>query len=173
MPEDKGKREREKVIGEDEKFQRHYWAVQRVGWVVLALMLVASLAGLFGPGLMGRAHAADAASRLRVEYERFERKQAESALRLEIGAGASQNGEARVWLSRGFLDRVQVHHVTPEPESVETAGGRVAYTFRVADPSQPVSVTFHFEPEYVGRLRGSAGLGDGSAEVNFDQFVYP
>ncbi|MFN2595808.1 MAG: hypothetical protein ABR563_01210 [Pyrinomonadaceae bacterium] len=173
MPEDKGKRERAKVIGEDEGFQRHYWVAQRVGWALLALLLAASVAGLFGPGLIGRAHAADSASRLRVEYERFERKQAESSIRIEIGAGAAQNGEARVWLSREFLDRVQIHQITPEPESVETAGGRVAYVFRVADPTQPVGVTFHFEPEFAGRLPGSAGLGDGSSQVNFDQFVYP
>lgn len=174
MPEGKGgSRKAKSPVGEDEKFQRRYWAAQRVGWTLLALLLLASLAGLFGPGLVGRSHAADSASRLRVEYERFERAHAESSLQIETGAGAAQNGEARVWLSREFLDRVQIHQITPEPASVETAGGRVAYVFRVSDPSQPVVVTVHFEPEFMGHLHGSAGLADGSSEINFEQFVYP
>jgi hypothetical protein len=167
-----GGHKEKKPVGDEMKFHRRYWLVQRAGWALIGLVLLAAFLGLFGPGLLGKAHAVDQNSRLRVEYERFERKQAETTLRIGLGAGAAQDGEARLWLSREYLDGIEIQSVTPEPERVEAAGDRVTYVFRVTDAAQETPVTFHFEPERMGRLRGRAGLADGTS-VDFSQFVYP
>lgn len=167
-----GAHKEKKPVSDEMKFHRRYWLVQRAGWALIGLVLLAALLGLFGPGLPGRAHAMDQNSRLRIEYGRFEREQAETTLRVQLGAGAAQNGEARLWLSREYMDGIEIQSVAPEPERVEAAGDRLTYVFNVSDAAQETPVTFHFEPERIGRLRGRAGLADGTS-VEFSQFVYP
>ena len=58
-------------ISQDLTFQRRSWIVQRVGWVMLALLILAALGGLFGPGPLSRARAGPHDGPLWVEYQRF------------------------------------------------------------------------------------------------------
>jgi hypothetical protein len=62
--------------------------------------------------------------------------------------------------------------VTPEPDSVEAGPDGFTYVFKVNDPTRPTSVTFHLQPETIGRLEGRVAL-DGGEPVDFEQFVYP
>jgi hypothetical protein len=39
------------LVGESPSFQRREWRVDRVGWVVMALILVAGLVGVWGAGV--------------------------------------------------------------------------------------------------------------------------
>ena len=52
------------AIREDMRHQRLEWAVERVGWAAVALVLVAALAGLLGHGPLSRATAGEPGSRL-------------------------------------------------------------------------------------------------------------
>ena len=42
--------------------ERREWKIQRVGWLLMALMLVAALAGLLGPGPLSSTIAEDSRS---------------------------------------------------------------------------------------------------------------
>jgi hypothetical protein len=166
------KKEKELEVGQDLKFSRRVWVFQRVGWVVMALVALAALAGLFGPGLLGRSSASEPNSRFRVEYDRFQRAKSETTLRVHLGPGAATGGEARVWVGREFLEGVQVLRVTPEPDYVEAGPDRMTYVFRVADAGSPTIIMFHYEPEQIGSLPARVGLSDGQALL-FSQFIYP
>jgi hypothetical protein len=159
-------------VAQDLEFQRRSWTVQRIGWVVMALVIVAALLGLFGPGPLSSATAGEQGGALWAEYRRFGRYASPSTLRIHLGTGAARDGEARVWLSREYLEGVRIQHITPEPDSVEAGLDRITYAFRVAEPGQPVAVTFHLELQQIGPTTGRVGLPDGPS-LTFSQFVYP
>ena len=160
-------------IDEDIGVQQRSWTAQRVGQVIMALVLLAALAGLLGPGPLSTATARAPGDALRLEYNRFWRSKSSLTLRLHLGPGAVREGKARVWISRAYAEDLQIQEVKPEPESVEIGKERLTYVFSFSTPDgAPATVTFIGEPEKAGALHGELGLADGPA-LEFPQFVYP
>jgi len=153
-------------------FQRRRQLVERVGWIAMALVVLAALVGLFGPGLLSAARAGETDGPLWMEYNRFARLQAPQTLRAHLGPDAAKNGEARVWLDREYLQSVQVQQVTPQPALVVAGPDRLTYVFEVDGTEQPTAVTFNVLPDSFGPLRGRVGL-EGGGSFGFTQFVYP
>jgi hypothetical protein len=162
-------------IDEDHTHQRQQWVVERVGRGVLALLIVAALAGLFGSGPLSHA-VTEVPDLLRVEYQRFTRYEDPETLVLRVGPAATASGRVRVSLSRDFLDKVKIDSVVPAPEISEGAEDRVVYTFRVAEPGRPLVVSYDVTAQQFGRIRGRARLEDGNLrnrELHFSQLAYP
>ncbi|HEX3034967.1 MAG TPA: hypothetical protein VHT73_07495 [Thermodesulfobacteriota bacterium] len=158
-------------IREDLGFQRSFWTVERIGWVVVALILIAALLGLFGTGLFSRTKAGDRGGPLWLEYNRFGRFLSPSTLRVYIGRGKTEK-VARIWFDKNYMKGIQIQQITPEPESVESVSDRLVYTFKLAKPNDPTEVTFHLKLEQIGSLSGKLGLVNGPA-IRFTQFIYP
>lgn len=159
-------------INQDLPHERLEWRIERVGWAAMALILSAALAGLLGPGPLSSAMAGERGSALWVEYNRFERYQAPAMLRVHLGPGAARDGRARLWLSREYVENIELHHIDPEPESVEAGPDLFVYTFNLTDPTRPAAVTFHLEANKFWRAPVGVGL-DGGPRLNFSQFFYP
>lgn len=159
-------------IAEDLDAQRHHWIAERVGWTVIALVMVAAVLGLFGPGLLNRARVANADGRFRLEYSHFGRYRAPTTLRLHLGPNATSGAKVRVWVDRKFIEGVEVQNITPPPDSAELGADRVTYVFQISDASRPAAITFYLEPERVGALSGRIGL-ESKSPVHFEQFIYP
>ncbi|HEV2106871.1 MAG TPA: hypothetical protein VGR16_01265 [Thermomicrobiales bacterium] len=159
-------------IDEDLAFTRREWTIQRVGWGVMLLIVVAALLGLFGTGPLSDATAGGAEEGLRINYSRFIRHDGESTLELQVDPGQVENGEVEVWIANGYLDAVQVQQIMPVPAEVRAAGDGKIFVFAVADPLGPVSATFLLSPQGIGRLAGVAAAGDGP-RVAFMQLIYP
>lgn len=158
-------------IGEDLDFQRLSWTVERIGWVVGTLLLLAAVVGLFGSGPLSTA-TARTGTRLMVEYARFERYKSPTQLQVRVGPGAAQQGKVRIWLDRRYLEENQLQQVVPQPSSVEIGSDRLTYAFEVSQPDEPISVTFFIEPQHIGPNEGRVGLDDGQP-VSFSQLIYP
>jgi hypothetical protein len=160
-------------IDEDMEFERRSWRWQRVGWGVMALVLLAALLGLFGSGYLDRAQVGAEGSQLWMDYNRFGRLEAETTeLRVHFKSSTSTDGKARLWLSREYMEGVKIMNLNPPPVSVEAGAERYTYVFSVSVEGQQSDVIFHLEPEKMGRLQGQVGL-DGGPSLNFAQFVYP
>ncbi len=95
-----------------------------------------------------------------------------TTLRVRLDGAATEGKEARLWLSREYLENVQLRKVTPEPERVEAGPERLTYVFEVSEPGKPTAVTFNLIPDKVGPLEGRVGLQSGRS-LGFWQFVYP
>jgi hypothetical protein len=170
----RGRQVGELQINEDLGFQRRLWRFQTIGRIVMALVLVAALLGLLGPGLLSNGASDDSPQAgLGVkEYERFLRFMKPTTLRIGLEPGAVMEGEARIWLDRQYVEGFQIQHVTPQPERVEAGSRGLTYVFNVEDPNQPTAFWFDLQPQKMGLLQGRVGL-EGKEPVSFKQFVYP
>jgi hypothetical protein len=155
-------------------FQRRVWRVQRVAWVLMALVVVAALLGLTGSGPLSRKSVTSANGAVRVEYDRFLRRGATTTLRIHATPASSETTRLAVWLGRPYLEEVTINGVQPTPEGVQTSHDRVTWSFAVSarDPGAPLTVTIRLVPEAIGRLRAAVGLGAGPG-LGFSQWVYP
>ena len=59
-------------VDEDLPFQRRAWVAQRIGWVLMALFVLAAAVGLLGAGPLSHARI-DVPGLMTLEYERFAR----------------------------------------------------------------------------------------------------
>jgi hypothetical protein len=159
-------------IDEDMQFQRRSWALQRVGWMAMLLVVVAGLLGIFGgDGALNQASLGAAASTLRVTYTPFTRVISPMKLHFQI-QDASGADQTRIWISRDYLDEMEIRTLEPEAESVEVTSDRLVYTFRLGDINTPAGITFMMEPQRVGSLSGRIGV-EGGDSYEFTQFVFP
>lgn len=160
-------------IDDDPRFQHRSWTAERIGWAVIALLLVAAGLGLCGSsGPLNQATAEDAEGTLRVEYARFARHGAPTEVQVEVGAAATAVDTLRVAISRAYLAAVEIAWMQPEPETVELTGEAFVYVFPVAERGQPLAISFEVEPQRYWRQRARVWLPEGGA-VSITQFVYP
>ena len=159
-------------INEDVPFQRREWKLQRIGWVVIALLLLAGLLGVWGRGPLTTKQITDAASASWVEYHSVDHYQADTTFSLHVGSGAVTADTLRITLNRAYLDRIQLQGIEPEPAAQELRGNGVVYVFDVATPGQPVAVTFEHVFTQPGTATAEIGIEGGPA-LSFRQFVLP
>jgi hypothetical protein len=159
-------------IDQDLEFQRRAWMAQRVGWVLMAFVVLAAAVGLLGSGPLSHARAA-LPGLMTVEYERFARFETSETLTVRLDSAATAGEVVRVSLSRDFLDAAKIETVLPPPARVESAAGRLIYVFAVAEPRAPMTVAFTFEPQEIGVHAGVVRLESRDASIAFRQLVYP
>jgi hypothetical protein len=158
-------------LTEDLEFQRRTWAAQRVGRVMMALVVLAALLGLVGTGPLSKTSAGDG-ERLTVEYDRFVRRLGENRLIVKVAPGAAAGPEVRVWIDSGYARWMEVESVTPEPERMETAADRLTLVFALARPGEGLEAVLDLRSRAFGPVRGAVGLADGPT-ARIAQFVYP
>jgi len=101
-------------IEDDMAFQRRSWLVERVSWIVLALIGIAAVLGLLSHGPLSRTTVASSDGKLSVTYERMERREASSRFLVQV-AGAEKDGEVTVRFGPAFLDSYEMRAMTPRP----------------------------------------------------------
>lgn len=156
---------------EDMPHERVVWKIQRWGWVMLTLILLAALAGLFGHGPLGKAEAGQRNSAVWAEYDRLGRYQAPAVLKVHLNTTANTSLPA-IWFTREFLERMEVEAIHPTPERAQASGDRVIYIFSLARTNEPTVIAFHVKPSEFGKTPVSLGLV-GGPELRFSQFIYP
>jgi hypothetical protein len=159
-------------VGQDLEFEKRWWKIERTGWALIALVLLAALLGFLGPGPLTKQTAGDRHGPLWLEYYRFHRYQAPVELRVNVGAEAAKDNHLAIWINQQYIDAIHIDHVDPEPESVELADQRFIYTFKAAELSAAGRIVFHFKPTAFGKTPVRIGLVNGE-EIGFTQFFYP
>jgi hypothetical protein len=161
----------ELAVAEDSGFQRRSWRVQRVGWVLMALLVLAGLAGLLGSGPLSHAKAVHEDGVMAVEYQRFARWMAPTQIKVHFGPQAVRDGEVRIWLDRRYVEKTKIEPVVPQPQKVEVGPDRLTYVFAAQAAPGPGTVAFHLEFTTFGLVEGRAGVA--GAEIGFRHLVYP
>lgn len=155
---------------EDMGFQRREWGFQRMGWAFLAAFVLAALAGLFGSGPLSRAKVETGV--LRVDYERFAHKDAESRLEVTYRRKAGDTSLV-LEFDKECLAEMEVEAARPEPKSTMAREGEgLSYVFDLAPEAEWTKLQFHMKPEKAGRRKCKV-KAEGLAILEFEQFVYP
>jgi hypothetical protein len=154
----------------DLRFQRREWTVQRAGWLVMMAIVLAALSGLFGSGPLSAATAE--VESLHLQYSRFERRHAPTKLEVSVASSAVSQDQVEVWFSVGYLARIQITSIVPEPEEVSETDDRVIYRFNIDDRTRAPRILMSLEHDEPGLTTGRMGLIDGP-ELAFWQVVYP
>lgn len=158
-------------IEEDIPFQQREWSVQRVGWLVMFLLVIAALLGLTGGGgplATASQHTPD--DTLHVHYSRVQRSLAPAQLELTLASGGGD--ELEVWIGNEFLSEIEIESISPQPLETRAGPDRQVFVFAVADGAREFEVTVHYRPQVAGISSGSAGIVGGQ-ELTFDQLVVP
>ncbi|MEW6737114.1 MAG: hypothetical protein AB1489_37860 [Acidobacteriota bacterium] len=159
-------------IEEDLNFQHHSWKIERIGWVMMFLLVLAELLGLLGSGPLSKAIVGSKNGPLSIEYKRFERFRTVTELRFYLNTDTAGEEREYIWFNRDYLREIEIHEIAPTPDRVELRSDRVTYVFRTTDRHRPALIKFSLEPMKIGILHGMAGLNNDQALV-FSQYVYP
>lgn len=159
-------------INQDLALQHKTWAIQRMGWTAMALVVTAALCGLFGSGPSARTTAADTHNIMEVEYDRFGRYGGHLFLRFTIAPSATGDETVTLWMDRSYWTRLAIDGITPQPVASSTALDGFNYVFAIGTRHVPAVVTFHVRPESIGPLEAHLKLDERST-IRFRQFIYP
>ncbi len=151
----------------EQKFHEHEWAVQRVGWTLVAIVLIAAVAGLFGGGPMARQ--AMAAGDTRIEMDRFVRYKSSSEWRFRPGPSSNAN-PLRISIDSNFLAQYEITTITPRPSRTSSSGNLVMFEFE-RDRST-ADIVFHVQPIRMWRHEGVLRVRE-LPPITVRQFVYP
>lgn len=159
-------------INHDIAHHRREWRLQRVGWLLMALVLAAALAGLLGPGPLSHASAGGPGAPVRVDYDRFGRIEAPARLRIRLAPGVASGGTVHLRLGRDFVENVDIQRIYPEPGSTRAGRDEFDYELRTAPTPDATIIDVHYQAERFGTLPVRVGIGD-ARPVAFSQWVYP
>ena len=158
-------------ISEDLEYQRRAWRFQRIGWIVIGLVLVGALLGVFGKGPLSRSVAADPRNRIAVEYDRIARYESPFRLVIHFQPIPESSQTARLWIDRQYARSLKLEQITPEADRAELTGDGFVYVFHVS-AGQPSTVTLTGTMQDLGWVDGRLGI-DPTDAVVFRQFVLP
>ena len=154
-------------IDDNAQFQRRFWRVERLAWLIYGLFILAALVGLTGDG--GHfARAERIAGGLEVSYPAISRWRSQEDLAVRLPAGA---GSRDLRVDAGFLAAFDVLQITPAPETAQALPDGLRWTFR-AQPGRPAKVSLLIEARRPGRLSYRLDSGDG-ATLRLSTLVLP
>ena len=151
---------------EDLSYHRRNWAVQRAGWLLMALVLLLGLLGVLGDGPLARTERTAGAFSIR--YDRVVRLSAPTTWELRLPAG----GEGRVGLTLegSLLAVIEIDGWSPPPDRVTATsqGQRLAF---LTHDTGTATIRFRFTPKRLGRIR-TAVIG-GANIIALSMLVLP
>lgn len=159
-------------INEDRGHQRREWRLERIGWLVMAILLAAGLLGLFGYGALSRSQTGEPGN-LSVDYDHLQRASAPSEYRFSVAPSLIHGGKLTLRFDETLLDEVEMQSIIPEPTQVRAGPGYTEFTFAMAPAKGPPErIQFQLQHTTFGHVRGRV-TADGAAPLVIDQFVYP
>ncbi len=151
-------------IEEDLAFQRRSWKVERAGWVLMALIAMASILGLVDKGPLSRTSKGNAGS-LQVRYERFLHLDSPTQIRVSLPV----TGPFSLQLPLRYLENTEISQIVPDPVNVASYNDLVSYSF--AARRGTADVLFDLKARRAGPMKGFVQAG--GRRVDFNHFVYP
>ena len=154
-------------INEAPEHRRRSETARNAGRALMALLLLAALAGAFGGGPLSKAAIESAG--LRLEYQRVARFNSPEKFKIQIPARAN---EIRLHIGSGLLENIDIERIDPEPIEMALAADGQIWNFPVKDTNAPVSINIHYRPDTFGRASGKIAV-EGGASLSFQQFYFP
>lgn len=150
-------------IDESIDLHKRGWILQRIGWGLLFVTLIAASLGLFGSGVLSKKKLTQDQNML--QYERFGRYETQHEIKI---IAMPSNQKVVILFSQHYLENVEIESIVPEPAETKTSSEAVQYIYNT---SSPLTVTFYFKPQNAGNVNTIVGVNDSKFDMN--QFIYP
>lgn len=152
-------------------FQRRNWLAERVAWVCLAALLLAAALGVFGSGVLARAHKATDSGALTADYEQALRRDAPATLTVTLGSPAEPlPSQTTLSIEGDLLTRAHIDRITPQPESMRS-DRQVLDVVLGTQQTGHSKLRIDFRPTQPGPLHTSLSWSDQHLDIS--HFVYP
>lgn len=135
---------KEVAVGEDVEFQRKWWAFERTVWVFFSAILLLTILGVFGRGVVARKEIHSPDGGLTVKFDRIARTGTPSDMTVTFGSGAIQDGKVELWVNETLISKLGAQRISPQPEASIIGNGGVTYVFPVLQA--PATVIFSLQP---------------------------
>ena len=99
-------------IEQDLPFQYRQWRVERAGWAIIGLIILAAFAGVFGHHPFARATAQTPDGALVVEYDRFARYESDTEMNVSVTLNADSGTRFRFWMDDDYLEKLKAAEPT-------------------------------------------------------------
>lgn len=155
-------------VREDMRFQNAVWRIERVTWVLLALVPLAALVGIFSQGPLSEKTAQAPNSALSLEYEHFQRMTVLS--RFVVRIPAARSDEVRLRLSPSFQQVYEIQSMQPEPVRSSAGAAGLDLFFRPVEGD--LAAVIWATPRNFGLVNLRAETDSGGA-IEIPIFIYP
>lgn len=149
------------------RFHEHEWRVQRIGWAILVLFLLAGASGVLGKGPLS--HETIALPGGTLELDRFARRHAPTEWAIDLLQTPAQE-DLELAITADYMSKFEIKAITPEPERTELKNGELVFIFAGAQSGG--RIVMHLDPQEVGTLRGTVRMNGGDA-IALRQLIYP
>lgn len=149
-------------LNEDLHLQEKGWALQRVGWIFIILIMIAGVLGVFGGGMISSKKLSSGT--IKAEFEQFFRYDVEMKILLEATEHIGS-----ISLPQEYLKDFREVRFVPEPVNSNTINTEVLYNFL---PGTNRIVTIYLKPEKYGTISGTLKV-NGTSNFNLSHFIYP
>jgi hypothetical protein len=158
-------------------FQSNQWRIQRVLWVVGAVIIVLALIGIFGDGPLTGAEKSREANGITYElgYDRWNRQDNPQRLTASLEGPDLSGREFSIVLSEGFASDVSISLVTPDPDSTSLSEEGPVFTW-ILDTGERFSASFAFSADSWLDLNADVTFrveGSDPQTLSFSQFLFP
>ena len=153
-------------------FQRKQWRIERIGWTVMALLILYALAGgLGGGGLLSNAEVVSADGSARVRYEKFARQLTPTTV--EINLTQPPDGRPmQLHVDGSYLGSTTIKLIVPEPDTTTIADNGYVFGFKRSAGVTDSKIRLQLEPQRIGTVRGWLVINNGP-RLAINQFVFP
>jgi hypothetical protein len=142
--------------------------VERVGWILMGVVIVAAAAGLFGVGPLSWATVRQLPDLAEIEYGRFQRQTAPATIRIKT---RPRSDGVLIEVDSAFLDAYKISSIWPQPVQSTAVAHGVRFRFDVAE-GMPATIAFHVSPERMGFFRPKLTIA-GAEPVELPVFIFP
>lgn len=152
-------------------YQRKFWVFQRIGWVIMSVLILGAGLGFFGGnGPVNQASAEN--EQIEIQYKPYARRIASNDIELKIKS--LSDSTVQLFIQQDFINNYEIQKIVPQPSDVKASGDMFIYEFSVAEGAETANVIFSLEPEptTVGNVNGQLGLSSAQL-VTINQLVYP
>jgi len=157
------------TIREKIRFQEVSWSLERIAWVILALVPLAALTGIFAHGVVSDKIARAPNASLSVEYERYQRQSVQA--RFVIRIPSAQSGEIGLRLSPSFQQTYDIQSLQPAPLRSRASPQGLELFFHPPEAGELVAVIWS-TPRNFGSVDLEAQT-DSSGPLKFPVFIHP
>ncbi|MGK9119500.1 hypothetical protein [Olivibacter jilunii] len=140
------------------------WKTQKVGGLLILILMLLTALGLFGEGPLSARKIVN--GDITMAYERYLRYQKE----MDVSLRLSNQANVQVAIPIEYLDCFRIEKIVPEANEHIISDGKVVYTFNV-DKTGETILHFYLHAQKPGSAKGTWEVNHHNFQIN--QFIYP